>query len=243
MCPSETVAVLYSGGKDSTYAIEMLRRSGYRISCLVSIISENADSYMLHTASIRATELTASALDIPLVFGYTKGEKERELDDIRDSILKSRKDFYFDFIGSGALCSEYQRSRLAKIAKEIGIGSLAPLWGRDQKSYLREIVRVGYEFILTSVSAAGLNESWLGKKIDEKAVEEILKLSEKYRFNPALEGGEGETLVLDCPLYRSKRLVITHYERKWDGTRGILEIKKAVLVEKNGVSSESILQT
>jgi diphthine-ammonia ligase len=234
-------AVLFTGGKDSSYAIKKLRASGYEISCLVSVISENPDSYMLHTPNIEITRLAAEALEIPIEFGFTKGEKEEELVDIRDSVLSARKKFSFDFIGSGGLSSEYQRSRLQKIADEIGISSLAPLWGIDQKQYLRTLVSEEFNFILTSVSAAGLDDRWLGKVIDEIAAEELLSLAGKYRFNAAFEGGEAETLVLDCPLFLKKKMEILESEKFWDGSRGRLVIKKVRLTYKQ--SQESSVAT
>jgi diphthine-ammonia ligase len=226
------VALLYTGGKDSTYAVQKLRESTYDVSCLVSVVSENEYSYMLHTPNIKETELSAQALGIPIVFGFTKGEKEKELVDIRETVREARKMYEFDFLGSGGLCSEYQKSRLGKIAEEVGLISLNPLWGLDQRTYMSHIIMAQYRFILTSVSCAGLDDTWLGKKIDNDSVTQLLRLSERFRFNPAFEGGEAETLVLDCPLFTRQRLEIVESEAKWDGTRGVLIIKKIRLVEK-----------
>jgi len=226
-------AVLYSGGKDSTYAIEMLRNLGFKVSCLITMVSENSYSYMLHTSNIQTAELCARALEIPIVLGYTKGEKESELSDIKNTIVEARKEFGFTHLGSGGLCSEYQKSRLDKIAKDIGLFPEAPLWGVDQAKYISELLDRGYNFILTSVSAAGLDDNWLGRSIDKQAVRELLSLSSRYRFNPALEGGEGETMVLDCPLYPRNHVEIVEATKKWNGYEGTLEISKARLVRKD----------
>jgi diphthamide synthase (EF-2-diphthine--ammonia ligase) len=56
-------------------------------------------------------------------------------------------------------------------------------------------------------------------------------LSKKYGFNISFEGGEAETLVLDCPIFR-KRLEIRKSKKKWDGQRGIVEISDIVLLDK-----------
>ena len=125
------VGVLYSGGKDSTYAIEVLKNSGFEIACLITMVSENAFSYMLHTSSILTSGLTAKALEIPNILGYTKGEKESELSDIRNTIAQAKREFGFTHLGSGGLCSVYQRSRLEKITEDFGLFSETPLWGRD----------------------------------------------------------------------------------------------------------------
>ncbi|MGA2876491.1 MAG: hypothetical protein ABSE82_13250, partial [Nitrososphaerales archaeon] len=81
----KSVAVLYSGGKDSTFAIDLLRRDGFQVSCLITLFSENPDSYMLHTANINLVQLSSRALKIPLVSGRTKGNKEEELLDIKEA--------------------------------------------------------------------------------------------------------------------------------------------------------------
>jgi len=187
---------------------------------------------MLHTANIKMAELSSRALGIPITFGFTKGEKEAELADILRTVSDSKRKFRFQYLGSGGICSEYQRSRLEKIASEADLGSLAPLWGIDQRSYLEELARRKYRYILTSVSAAGLDEKWLGRMIDESSLKDLLKLSEKYRFNPALEGGEGETLVLDCPIFTNGSIEIVESEKSWDGFRCVLTIKKARLFDK-----------
>jgi diphthine-ammonia ligase len=227
-----TAAVLYSGGKDSTYAVDLLRREGYQISCLITLFSENPDSYMLHTANINLVELSAKALQIPLVVGHTKGNKEEELQDIKRVVLDAKEEYHFEIIGCGGLASNYQRTRIEKIAEECKIGSACPLWGVDQTRYLRELIDSGYRFVITSVSAAGLDESWLGREIDQKSVEELIELSKKFKFNAALEGGEGETLVLDCPLFARERLRIVEYRKIWNGYQGLLEITRAELEMK-----------
>ena len=230
-----TAAVLFTGGKDSTFAIEALRTAGFHVACLISVISENPYSYMLHTPNIRTAELSANALQIPITFGSTKGEKERELEDIRETVSTARDHYHFQFLGSGGLSSNYQKTRLENIAREIDLKSINPLWGLDQRSYMKGLVQRGYEFVLTSVSSAGLDEKWLGRRIDANSLPLLLDLSDRYRFNPAFEGGEAETLVLDCPLFQNKTIEVTEQRKIWDGIRGKLVIEKARLVPKQNV--------
>ncbi len=78
------VAVLYSGGKDSNYALYWALREGFEVKYLVSMVSERDDSYMYHVPNIGLTELQAKAAGIPLVKGFTSGEKEREVEDLKD---------------------------------------------------------------------------------------------------------------------------------------------------------------
>lgn len=232
MVGKNAVALLFTGGKDSMNAIELMRNRGYDIACLVTILSANEDSYMLHTSAIEITKLSSKALGLPLVIGHTEGEKETELGDIASAIEGARNEFSFDTIASGGIASKYQRSRIDEIAKQLGLKAEAPLWGINQISYLQKLVSSHYKFILTSVSAEGLDKSWLGREIDQRSVQEIIRLSKKYGFNPAFEGGEAETLVLDCPLFERETLRILQSEVDWRGNYGRLLIRKAELVQK-----------
>lgn len=224
------VAVLFSGGKDSTMAFYKARGEGHEVKYLVSLISDNPASYMFHVANIHITELSAEALDIPLIKKVTKGIKEEELEDLRD-VLKDLKDKGVEGIYSGALHSVYQKSRVDKICDELGLKSCAPLWHIDPEEYMKEIIDLGFEVIITSVSAEGLDESWLGRKIDLESLEEIKELNKKYGMHMAFEGGEAETLVLDGPVF-NKRIKIIESETIWDRDSGYFLIKDAALVEK-----------
>jgi diphthine-ammonia ligase len=236
-----TVAVLYSGGKDSTFTIAKLSEEGYDVICLITVISENYSSYMLHTSNIQMTKLTSEALGIPLCTGSTRGVKENELLDIRHTIMTAKKEYGFDSLASGGMASAYQKERIESVAKECGLSVMSPLWGIDQERYLRILVADCYEFIITSVSAEGLDNRWLGKRIGKEEIEELIELSRKNRFNIAFEGGEAETLVLDCPIFR-KRLRILDADVDWNGYYGFFRIKKAVLEEKAKPSSPRLEQ-
>lgn len=225
-------AVLYSGGKDSTYTIDILKRQGVQVACLITVFSENTDSYMLHTSNIKLVRLSAEALDIPLVIGMTRGRKEEEVEDIERTVALAQSRYDFDALACGGIASLYQKTRIQKIAENRRLAVLCPLWGIDQKEYLRKLLESKYEFVLISVSAEGLDESWLGRKIDEKGIAELIRLSEKYRFNPSLEGGEGESIVLDCPIFQRERLKILESKTVWDGYRGTLIILGACLEKK-----------
>jgi len=223
-------AVLFSGGKDSTMALYKAIEEGYDVKYLVSIISENPESYMFHVANINLTELSAEAAGIPLIKKVTKGIKEEELDDLTH-ILKELKELDIQAIFSGALYSTYQRSRIDKICRDLELESVAPLWHRDAEEYMKEIIDLDFDVVINSVSAEGLDESWLGKKIDKGLLLKLIQLNEKYGINVAFEGGEAETLVLDCPLF-NKKIKIIEEEKAWHNDHGFYIVKNAVLEKK-----------
>jgi uncharacterized protein (TIGR00290 family) len=99
------------------------------------------------------------------------------------------------------------------------------------KNYLKELLVTGFEVIITAVAAEGLDQSWLGRRLDEKAIADLEKLSDKHGVHMGGEGGEYESFVLDGPIFR-KRIRILSAHKEWDGARGSFVIDAAELVGK-----------
>lgn len=224
------VAVLFSGGKDSTMAIYKALNEGHNVKYLVSMISKNKESYMFHVPNINLTDLLAKAMNIPLISVTTDGVKEKELIDLKNS-LSDLKNKGVQAIYSGAIFSQYQKSRIDTICTDLDLISISPLWHMDQYEYMLELLDSGFKFILTSVAAEGLDESWLGKIIDYNSLDELKQLNEKYGLNIAFEGGEAESLVIDCPIFE-KRLEIVSSKKEWYFDNGIYIIEDAILKDK-----------
>ncbi len=225
------LAALFSSGKDSCYAMYIMKKQNYDIKCLVTIKSRNKDSFMYHTPNIDMAKLQAEAMSMPLILQETSGEKEKELDDLEIALKKAKLEYGIEGVVVGALYSTYQRDRVQKIAEKLGLKVFAPLWHKNQEKHLRELLENKFEFIISSIASDGLDESWLGKKITEKEVDELIKLSKKFGINPAGEGGETESLVLDCPMFK-KRLVVEGDKIMENKNVGLFKIKKAKLVIK-----------
>jgi len=227
------VAILFSGGKDSLYAAYLAKQAGHELTCAITIFSENEDSYMFHTPSIEKTLKQAEAMGIPLEVSKTKGVKEEELVDLKNSIDDARDKYGVEGIVTGALHSEYQASRIGKICDELGLECINPLWHKDEISYLKELVENDFDIVIVAVAAYPLNGSWLGRKVDEKFIEEVAVLKEKYKIHPAGEGGEFETFVLNCPLF-DKGLIVKSFE---DSSSGEHSWRRELNFEESKVSS------
>jgi len=199
---SKRCAVLFSGGKDSTYAAWLAKKKGYEPICLVSVFSKNHHSFMFHTPNIKLVKSQAKIMNLPLITQKTKGKKEEELRDLEKAIKRAKRRFKIETIVSGALASNYQKSRIENICKNLNLRLISPLWQKDELEYLRELIKNKFKVIITGVFAYPLNEKWLGREIDNKFIEDIKELNKKYKIHPAGEGGEFETFVLDCPLFK-----------------------------------------
>ncbi|HUC38742.1 MAG TPA: diphthine--ammonia ligase [Candidatus Acidoferrum sp.] len=220
------IAALYSGGKDSTLAIHKMAEKGKKTDLLISAVSENEFSYMFHRPNIKWTKLQAEAMGIRQVFFNTKGEKEKELVDIENALKENE----VTELITGAVASRYQADRINEICKRLGITHHAPLWGTDPLSELNEISKT-FNAIIVNVSAAGLDESFLGARINEQTIDKLVKVHNKYKINLSFEGGEAESFVLDAPLFK-KSIKILKFHKTWSGSSGSYVIDDASLESK-----------
>ncbi len=223
------LASLLSGGKDSMYALYLAKKAGHEIKYIVYFESENEESYMFHTPNIQLVEEQAKLLGIEVIKKKTKGVKEEELKDIKVAL----KDLDIDGITTGAIASNYQKSRIDNICNELKIESIAPFWGHDPETTLRSMLKDGFKIMIVAVAAPPLDESWLGRIIDDKTIDELVILNKKYGIHIMFEGGEAESFVLSCPLFK-KEIIPIETIIKWDEkTRsGVLKINSIRLKDK-----------
>ena len=224
------LGVLFSGGKDSTLALHKAAEKE-EIVCLITLVSENKESLMFHTPNIDITALQAEAMGLPLIKKVTAGKPEEELKDLEVAIAQAIKDFNIKGIATGAVESVYQAARIQQICNRLGVWCVNPLWKRNQKALLEEIVAEGFKAVISGVFAYPLDKKWLGKKIDEDLIEKLVALSKEYGLSPLGEGGEIETTVLDAPLFREK-IEVLDAEVEAKGNSGVFRIKQARLTEK-----------
>ena len=231
---------LFSGGKDSSWALYRALEAGHPVERLVTVHPEG-DSYMYHVPATRLAELAAESIGIELVAvepedfeagsatdSGAQGDAELEpleaaLDDLADDLPGGLAG-----VTAGAVESEYQTSRIEAMAERLDAEVFAPLWQRDPRELADAMLDSGFEIRIIRVAAGGLDESWLGRTLDADALDELEILNEKYGVHILGEGGEFETLVTDGP--HMERAIELEYETEWDGTRGTLQIEGARLV-------------
>ena len=222
------LASLFSGGKDSIFALYLAQQQGWDITHLVTIQSQNPASFMYHTVNIHLVEQLSQALDIPLSIARTQGEKEKELSDLKE-ILKTLD---VEGVVSGAIASEYQRKRIDQICTDLNIESITPLWHKDQTSILYDQIDAGFTILIVGVFAEGFDATWLGRTINKQTIEDITQIQERYGINPAGEGGEYETFVIDGPIFKQS-IRIEYATPVWTRDSGIYQIQQVSLQEKH----------
>lgn len=226
------LGALWSTGKDSAYATYLMKNHHYDVACLLTVKSRNPDSFMFHTPTIDLARLHGKAMGIPVVIQQTAGTKEEELEDLKRLLEKAQKQHRIQGVIVGALFSTYQRDRIDKVADALGLKVFSPLWHKDQTQEVKEILDNGFEFVMTKIAADGLDKAWLGRQITEKDLQKLVALNQKAGMNIAGEGGEYETLVLDCPLFKKRVSVRSAEIKQLDKYTAVYRVKKAVLEER-----------
>jgi ABC transporter with metal-binding/Fe-S-binding domain ATP-binding protein len=230
---------LFSGGKDSSWALYRALEEGLDVARLVTVHPEG-DSYMYHVPATRLAALAAESVGVPLVevepddfeaesADESGAQGDAELRPLEAALADLDSELRGGLAGvtAGAVESEYQTSRIESMADRLDAEVFAPLWQEDPRALADSMLDAGFEITIIRVAAYGLDESWLGRTLDSEAIAELEDLNESHGVHILGEGGEFETLVTDGP--HMERSIALEYEKEWDGTRGTLRIEDAWL--------------
>ena len=223
------LASLFSGGKDSTFAIYMAQKQGHEVKCLLSIFTKSEESHLLHHPNIQWTKLQSESMKIPQITIDSNSDDTNDELLLLENLLKKAKDEYgIEGLVHGGIKSNFQKEKFEKVCSKYGLIVIAPLWNLESEQYMNELLETNFIFMMITVSSDGLDDSWLGKIIGYSEIKTLKELSMKFGFNLNFEGGEAETFVIDCPLF-SNSIKINQATKMWDGYRGRFEIVDAKL--------------
>jgi diphthine-ammonia ligase len=199
------VMALLSGGKDSVAAVEVAQGFGWDVVGALALRPAQDDAWMFHTPALDVVAGVAQCLGVPLLESPVRAGAVEEVEDLEAAVARARDRFGAEGLVSGALASEYQRTRIDAVGHRLGIKTFAPLWHKEPNLYLRSLLAGGYDVRFTRTAADGVPNAWCGGPLDASRVDAMQ--GHRARPHVAGEGGEYETLVLDAPHY-GRRLVI-----------------------------------
>ena len=222
------LAALYSGGKDSAFALYLAEQMGNEILALVNIVPSDKGSWIFHTPNLGAVPSMAEAMGLPLVTAESDGTEEGDLKALKSAL----QDLDVDGVVVGALWSDYQWDRMNRVLGELDMIMVAPLWRKDQDMVYDEMVSAGIEAMIVGVFAEGLDESWLGRRLDAEAKKGLVELRERYGISIMGEGGEYESMTLDSPIHL-KRLRVVDAEKRMTRSSGTYDVIALELEDKD----------
>ena len=202
------VAVLYSGGKDSTFALQHAKEKGWNIKYLISVKPTRKDCFLFHFATVEQTIDLSKNLGIPHFYLKCKvSDPIKEAEIVKDIVQKNQNRFRIDAVVLGGIgLQETQLRSIQNALRPLKIDAFAGHAGEDHDLVMAQMLNNGYEILITQIASDGLKD-WLGKRITKENFQQLKIDSLKYGFHIGFEGGYADTLVLDCPIF-SKRLVI-----------------------------------
>ena len=187
-------AVMWSGGKDSALAADRARRSGVQIACLVNFYDEATGRVRFHATRTEVIGAQAEAIEVPLVArGTTWAGFETAF---RDTLGMLREEG-IDGIIFGDIHLADVRAWYEERVHAAGLRHLEPLWGEEPRDLLAEFVESGGRAVITCCELEKLDESWLGRIIDEQFVRDIASV----RIDPCGENGEYHSFAFAGPLF------------------------------------------
>lgn len=223
------VVALVSGGKDSCYAMIKCIQYGHQVVALANLRPaddsvDDLDSYMYQTVGHQIIVSYAECMGLPLFRRRIEGSSRHQNLSYRMTVGDEVEDMFIllnevkrqipsvTAVCSGAIASDYQRLRVESVCSRLGLVSVAYLWKQDQSLLLQEMITNGIEAITVKVAALGLDPTkHLGKDIGFLK-SYLHKLKEMYGINVCGEGGEYETLTLDCSLFVNARIVLDEFK-------------------------------
>lgn len=211
---------LVSGGKDSIHSICVLNDQGHELVALLQMRGneEYSDSYMFQTVGGEFIEKIAEALGVPLKVARTGCIQKSsgldyvlaigdEVEDLFRALSEMKQEMEFDAVSSGAILSQYQKNRVDAVCGRLGLVSLSPLWKRNQRELLIEMIESGIQAKIVKIASPVFTKEAVGMNISDIIPYLEGKRANKYgEIHFCGEGGEYETAVVDCKYFKKRIL-------------------------------------
>jgi diphthine-ammonia ligase len=194
-------AALFSGGKDSLYAVYLVEKQGVTVDHLITLLP-TLPWPSPHAENIEALKVLAESMGKHLTIVDFKRE---------GAFVEALKSLEVDALVAGDINVEAHLAGLKDVCSKTGLELLEPIYGRDTLELFHEIFGLGFKALITGLNLKYLGEEWLGFVISKETGAGFL--SKIGTVDPLGENGEFHTLVLECPLY-AKPFKVKSTEKK-----------------------------
>jgi uncharacterized protein (TIGR00290 family) len=189
----------WSSGKDSAWALQILRQRGIEVAALLTTINESADRVAMHGVRLTLLEAQAASTGIPLwsvplPWPCTNEDYEARMGDACRQAVEEG----FDTIAFGDLylrdIREYRERQLAGT----GLTPIFPLWERPTAVLAREMIDGGLRARLACIDSKALDTAFAGREFDGALLNDL-----PPAVDPCGENGEFHTFAYDGPMFRT----------------------------------------
>jgi len=189
------VVSLWSAGKDSCFACYRAMVSGHEVSALFNFTQADGQDSLSHGLSSEVIRQQAELTGIPII--QKAIPKEAYRDEFKRLITEYKDKEGIRGIIFGDIYLQEHKDWIDRVCRELGVEAILPLWGRDTKELILEIINSGFKAIVVSTGAGILGKEWLGRKIDNEFIEEL-----SPEIDPCGEKGEFHTFVYAGPIFK-----------------------------------------
>jgi diphthine-ammonia ligase len=221
------VVASWSGGKDSAYAHYLATQQGHQvINMLTMMMSESKSNFHMIPSGI--LDLQAESIEIQLIKKTTSPQTYEK--DFKEVLLQCKTKGAEGLVtGDIYEVAGHEEDWLGRVCKEVGLKPIKPLWMGDTKQIYLDYLKTGFLATVVRTKLDLLGVDWLGRVLDRKFYDDILKLC---NVDPCGEGGEYHTVVTDGPTFKKKIEIEETQKHKLEGGFGYLELKKFKVMPK-----------
>lgn len=216
----------WSGGKDGCFALHKAIQQRNKVQSLLVMMSDK-DMSNFHMISSQLLDAQSKALEIPImkVVSTPKTYEQK----FKNALLEARMNGAEGILTGDIFdVSLHEAGWLDRLAKEIGLIPVRPLWHRDTTEVLDEFISEGFKAIVVRVNKVMLGMEWLGRTLDREFFRDLKKLG---TVDLCGERGEFHTFVTDGPIFK-KRIDIQQTQTSTSNGWGRLEITRFTLTSK-----------
>ncbi len=223
--PVQNAAMLWTGGKDSAMALYEADQNGYCVRCLVTFAPPEPD-FLAHPLSFIKMQAQVLALPHHVLPISAPFEQSYET-----SLRRLRDEMGIDCVITGDIAAaDGNPNWIRERSRAVGISVHTPLWGRDQNTLLQQLLDRGFKARFSCVKTRWLDESWIGRELDDSALAELRSIRKQNGLDLCGEEGEYHTLVTDGPRF-TRGIDIRSYSTRVAGSLAYMAIHELELFD------------
>jgi uncharacterized protein (TIGR00290 family) len=194
-----TAALLaWSGGKDSAWALQVLRSAGVEVAGLFTTVHEDTQRVAIHAVRCTLLAQQAQAIGLPLHLIPIPRDCPNDIYEraVGDFVGRSKSEGVTHLAFGDLFLEDIRRYREAQFAAS-GLELLFPLWGRPTRALAEQMTAGGLRAWITCVDTTQAPAAWAGRVFDAGFLREMPEA-----IDPCGENGEFHTFVFAAPMLR-----------------------------------------
>lgn len=190
-------SVSWSGGKDSCFAMMKASEDGFVPTVLLNVMNETGQRSRSHGLPASILQQQAEALGLPIRLIESSWQDYEK--NFVNALAGLRDEYSFSHVVFGDIDLQAHRDWEEKVTDAVGLKAVLPIWLKDRKQLLLDMLDVGIETVIVSCNPV-IGPDWLGRTLSK----DLIPLLEGLGVDPCGENGEFHTMVVNCPLFKER---------------------------------------